>query len=788
MPYRLAARMQLVRLLRLPDRFNLFLALPIAMLAGYGMSYLLGLAQRRGWVRAWIIPVVLVAASLLEYAAVPIPLNHPEISSFYRQLAEEPPESALLNLPLDQKVSKRYMFAQVTHQHPIVQGHVSRFPQGAFDYMNSQAWIRALQDAGSLPPTHTDVSRQLETLAREGVQYVVVHKKLNPNRMQHWRHYFLIAPRFEDDRIVVYPTVPVAGRDFTLAEELAPGMGIITATLSTECLSPGQPLGVDVGWGAIAPPGQDLGIRLRLMSQAGTAELEQSFPFSDDWPTGDWPVNTVARGYYRLDITSSLPGDVYRVWLTLMDPATGTALGREVFLGRVTVSKDRCAAFIPVAGTSVNALFGSELRLIGYQLRSEEDKDLSPILTITLLWRSERLMSTDYKVSVEVLDPDTGRRVARDDAMPLRWAYRTSYWNRGEVVADAIPLSLQNVPAGLYNVAVTVYDPETGERLPVMDSYGQLQPNGQILLPDQDEAKSERLGVEVGVPEQPPDLSTLDIPHLFRRELIPQLRLLGYDLKHEALLAGDRMSVQLFWEALGSMSQDYELRLALADHNGVTYRQQDFSVVSIDYPTTEWRPGDVLEDWYTLPTADDMLSGDVALTLNLVDEEGDAVLGKSVEIVTVWIQAVEPSFEMPYGVERQDLVNLEDKVALLGYDVSPLVKPGESVALTLYWQAQREMDTSYKVFVHLYDGEGGILTQRDRLPGLGARPTSAWEEGEILADRYYVPIGADVPAGRYQLAVGLYDPQSGERLATFSSDGERLAQDRILLERVKVEP
>jgi hypothetical protein len=98
------------------------------------------------------------------------------------------------------------------------------------------------------------------------------------------------------------------------------------------------------------------------------------------------------------------------------------------------------------------------------------------------------------------------------------------------------------------------------------------------------------------------------------------------------------------------------------------------------------------------------------------------------------------------------------------------------------------MDTSYKVFVHLYDDEGGILTQRDRVPGLGARPTTTWEKGEILVDRYYVPIGLAVPAGRYQLAVGLYDPQTGERLATFGSGGERLAQDRILLERVQVEP
>jgi hypothetical protein len=788
MPYRLAARVQLVRLLRLPDRFNLFLALPIAVLAGYGITYLLGTIQRHRPVSVWVISIVLAVAFLVEYAVVPIPLSHPEVSAYYRQLAEDQTESALLNLPLDQKASKRYMFAQIEHQHPIVQGHVSRFPQGAFDYMNSQAWIRALGDGGSLPPTHSDVSRQLETLARDGVRYIVVHKKLNPNRIQHWRHYFLIAPRFEDDRIIVYPTAPMARRDFVLAEGLTPGMGIITATLSTECLGPGQPLGVDVGWGATVPVEQDLDVRLTLVPGAGTAELEQTFPLSDDWPTNDWPANTVARGYYRVGIPSSLPGDVYSVSLNVVDPASGVAQGQEAFLGPVTVSKDRCAAFTPSASTSVNALFGSELRLIGYQAGGAEDRDPSQELTITLLWRSERLMHTDYKVSVELLDPDDGRRLARDDAMPLRWAYRTSYWSKGELVTDAIPLSLENVPAGLYNVAVTVYDPGTGERLPVTDSNGQLQPNGQILLPAQDAASLERLEVEVGVPEEPRDLAALKIPHPFQREMIPQLRLLGYDLKHAALLAGDSVAIQLFWEALGSMSQDYKLRLALVDDEGVAYHQQDFSVVSIDYPTNEWRPGDVLEEWYTLPTAEHMPSGDVALRLSLVEEGGGLVLASPVEVVTVWVQGAEPSFEMPHDIDQRHVVNLEDKVTLLGYDVPPLVQAGETMALTLYWRAQREMDTSYKVFVHLYDGEGEILTQRDRMPGLGARPTSAWEKGEILADRYFVPIGSDVPAGRYQLTVGLYDPQTGERLATFGSGGERLAQDRILLERVEVKP
>jgi hypothetical protein len=786
MPYRLAARIQIVRLIRLPDRFNLFLALPVAMLASYGMSRLLGYVEWRGRSDRWIIPAMLAGAFLLEYAVIPIPLNRPETSRFYRQLDENRGEFALLNLPLDQKVSKRYMFAQITHQHPIVQGHVARFPEGAFDYLNEQPWIRTVQESGSLPPTHTDVSRQLETLARDGVRYVVVHKKLTANRTQHWRHYFQIAPHFEDDRVIVYRTAPLAGRDFELAEELTPGVGIITATLSAECVSPGQPLRVDVGWGTTAAPERDLNARLTLESSTGTVRLEQAFPLCEGWPASEWPADSVARGYYGVGIPLTLPGDVYSVSLSLEDPVARVVQGDQASLGRFTVSEDLCAEFLPSDTAEVNALFGSDLRLVGYRLQGEEDQDLLSTLNITLLWRSERLMSTDYKFSVEMVDPDSGQRVARDDAMPLRWAYRTSYWDVGEVVTDAIPLSLEMVPAGQYNIGVTVYDPDTKNRLLVMDSSGRLQANGQLMLPEQGETSPELLRVEVGISKHSAELVAGTVPNPLESELIPQLRLLGYDLDRKALLAGEEVAVQLFWEALGPMSQDYELRLALVDHDGAVYRQQDFDLVSIDYPTTEWRSGDVLQDWYTLLTIDNMPSGDVSLMGNLLDELGDPVLTSPVGIADIWVQAVEPSFERPDDVDPLDIVELEDKVALLGYDVPPVARCGDGLAVTLYWQALHEMDISYKVFVHLHDASGRILAQRDRLPGLGARPTNVWEKGEVVLDRYYVPIRSDIPAGTYQLAVGLYDAQTGRRLATIGSDGNRLPEDRISLGRVEV--
>ena len=92
-------------------------------------------------------------------------------------------------------------------------------------------------------------------------------------------------------------------------------------------------------------------------------------------------------------------------------------------------------------------------------------------------------METDYKIFVHVFDPAIQVPVAQDDAMPHRWAYPTTFWGPGEMVTDIIPISLKRVPAGIYGVAVGVYDPATLERLPVINEIGQPQSDSRLVLP-----------------------------------------------------------------------------------------------------------------------------------------------------------------------------------------------------------------------------------------------------------------------------------------------------------------
>jgi hypothetical protein len=102
---------------------------------------------------------------------------------------------------------------------------------------------------------------------------------------------------------------------------------------------------------------------------------------------------------------------------------------------------------------------------------------------ITLHWRSEQRMETDYKIFVHVFQQATDALVAQDDAMPKRWSYPTTFWGPGERVKDEIPVSLKGVPQGVYGIAVGVYDPQTMERLPLKDITGQVHAGGRLVLP-----------------------------------------------------------------------------------------------------------------------------------------------------------------------------------------------------------------------------------------------------------------------------------------------------------------
>jgi len=135
--------------------------------------------------------------------------------------------------------------------------------------------------------------------------------------------------------------------------------------------------------------------------------------------------------------------------------------------------------------------------------------------------------------------------------------------------------------------------------------------------------------------------------------------------------------------------------------------------------------------------------------------------------------------------------NWADQIALLGYDLPGVAfHAGDSLPVTVYWRALSGMDLPYTFFVHLLGPfnpatNGPLWGQHDAQPGNGTFPTTAWEAGEIVLDRYLVPIPPEAPPGQYELEIGFYYLPTLARLPVLDSSGQAIG-DRVLLSPVRV--
>ncbi|MFZ1553404.1 MAG: hypothetical protein WAV53_18580, partial [Anaerolineae bacterium] len=102
---------------------------------------------------------------------------------------------------------------------------------------------------------------------------------------------------------------------------------------------------------------------------------------------------------------------------------------------------------------------------------------------------------------------------------------------------------------------------------------------------------------------------------------------------------------------------------------------------------------------------------------------------------------------------------VSDQALLIGADLPGQARPGERVAVTLYWFNLRDTDQNYQVFVHLLDASGAVRAQQDGAPVGGFSPTTRWHPNELILDRHLITLPADLPPGVYELRAGMYQPQ-----------------------------
>jgi len=101
---------------------------------------------------------------------------------------------------------------------------------------------------------------------------------------------------------------------------------------------------------------------------------------------------------------------------------------------------------------------------------------------------------------------------------------------------------------------------------------------------------------------------------------------------------------------------------------------------------------------------------------------------------------------------------------------------------TLWWKCLKPPGRRYTVFLHLYNADGKLVAQKDSQPASDHLPTVFWHGGDVVRDQRAIELPADLPPGRYTIAVGLYDPQTMARLPAIAPDGTRYTDDAVVLE------
>lgn len=98
-----------------------------------------------------------------------------------------------------------------------------------------------------------------------------------------------------------------------------------------------------------------------------------------------------------------------------------------------------------------------------------------------------------------------------------------------------------------------------------------------------------------------------------------------------------------------------------------------------------------------------------------------------------------------------------EKIRVLGSKLpaAPLNK-GDAINLEVFFEALREMDRNWKMFVHI-DREGATYRiHGDHWPAEGAYPTSYWQQNDIVRDALDKRVPLDAPPGKYVVYIGFY--------------------------------
>ena len=241
------------------------------------------------------------------------------------------------------------------------------------------------------------------------------------------------------------------------------------------------------------------------------------------------------------------------------------------------------------------------------------------------------------------------------------------------------------------------------------------------------------------------------------------LQLEGYDLKNQAIEAGQGGQIILYWNALVQPAFDYIVSVRLTDGQNYWWRHDD-RPAAFNYPTNYWRVGQVVAGQREFEVPAGTPPGTYSIEVGVYGQgmgsdlnvlaDGKTPMGTSVKVATVVVKPASTvpdlsTLPIPNRINQAANADLE----LIGSGVPvPGVLRGGTVDLTLWWRALKQPSIDYDVQVFLVNGSwtSPVATEA---AALSRYPTSKWTAGEVIVDRRRIVMPGDAPPGQVQIFV-----------------------------------
>ena len=245
LPFALLHFLPVVQANRAPNRNSVLLMLGLALLVGYAVCWLLDQFTRRaGWLRP-ALASLLAAALIFEHLAWPLPLSDARVPAIYAQIASEPGEFSLLQLPLGWRNSFGVLgpektllqYYQTAHGKPMLGGDRTIGNTGVS--LPVDVDLKAFADGGFIALFDEQGEQSDGSAGRRGVNLTVLDP--HSGRLLDKAGFDTAASATESDRLVAYVSQIEAG-----SVVLAVTSGDATAFLSEAALQAMRRIGADL--------------------------------------------------------------------------------------------------------------------------------------------------------------------------------------------------------------------------------------------------------------------------------------------------------------------------------------------------------------------------------------------------------------------------------------------------------------------------------------------------------------------------------------------------------------